>query len=106
MICRCFVYRWSTTQEVRDLGVTEAGGRLSLRRLQDVDPAFASYIAEGHISTRLKASIIEAPSLMTAIVAAHNHDVGLGETEGQLLAAAQGAAREKNGGGALKFKSA
>ena len=104
MICRCFIYRWTTTKEVRELGVTDADGRLSLTRLHDVDPAFARYITEGHRATRLKSSIIEAPSLMKTIVAAHNHDVGMGETEGQLLAAAQDAVREKRGGVAQRAK--
>ena len=97
MICRCFIYRWTTTKEVRELGVTDADQRLSLTRLHAVDPAFARYITEGHRAARLKSSIIETPSLMKAIVAAHNHDVSMGETEGQLLAAAQDAVREKRG---------
>ena len=97
MICRCFIYRWTTTKEVRELGVTDADKRLSLTRLHAVDPAFARYITEGHRAARLKSSIIETPSLMKAIVAAHNHDVSMGETEGQLLAAAQDAVREKRG---------
>ena len=97
MICRCFIYRWTTTKEVRELGVTDADKRLSLTRLHAVDPAFARYITEGHRAARLKSSITETPSLMKAIVAAHNHDVSMGETEGQLLAAAQDAVREKRG---------
>ena len=104
MICRCFHYRQKTTEEVGELGVTDDDGRLSLTRLHDVDPAFAHYITEGHRAAHLKSSLTENPSLMRAIVAAHNHDVGMGEIEGHLLAAAQDAVREKRGGVAPQAK--
>lgn len=85
MIGRCFHARARTTQENIDLGVAHSDGTLSLELLSAVDPAFASYIRDGYKAIRLRADIMEHPSLVKAVVASFNHDLALGETEGQLL---------------------
>ena len=59
--------------------------------LKAAAPDFHAYLSEGHRVVRLRAGIQAHPTLVRAIIASANHDVGVGETEAQVLIAAAGA---------------
>ena len=87
-VCRCFIYATKTTKEVRDLGLADANGNLSLDKLKEVDAAFHAYIIGGHKVIRLRSGINEFPKLMMAIQSSSNIKDQMEETEAQLISRA------------------
>ena len=106
MIHRCFVYKTQTTEKVRKLGITTPDGRLSLALLEGVDKEFHDYLVAGHRAIRLRAELLENPSLVKAIINGFNHDVSMGDTEMQLMLTIRSMVHEGDGckNGALKNK--
>ena len=87
-VCRCFIYGTKTTKEVRDLGLVDANGNLSLDKLKEVDASFHDYIVTGHKVIRLGSGINEFPKLMMAIQSSSNIKDQMEETEAQLISRA------------------
>ena len=62
-------------------------GRLNMELLKVAAPEIHAYLSEGHRVVRLRAGTQAHPTLARAIIASVNHDVGIGETEVQVLIA-------------------
>ena len=90
-ICRCFIYRTFATKEVAAMGVCDDEGRLSLKKLQAVQPNFHDYIVGGVRMVRLRKDVTAFPRLVHAIVVSANLDGAQGESESQLFTRARAA---------------
>ena len=72
-----------------ELGICTPDGRLSLELLKTIDKPFYDYLIAGHRVVRLKPGIQDYPLVLGAIISSCNHDLGMGETEAQLLVSAR-----------------